>query len=112
MHDEVWALEQRLWRDGPAAFEELLADEVLMVLPMPGPAMDRAAVLASLDGAARWDRIETAEPQHMQIGPGTLLLTYLAKAEREGAAYQAGTASLWRRTGAGWRLAFHQQTPD
>ncbi len=108
----VWELERCFWT-GDASFHAAhLASEAWMVLPPPAGLMSRAASLQAVASAPRWRRAEFSQETTLTPGDGTVLLVYAVKAVREGQPpYLAWCSSAYLRTPAGWRLAFHQQTP-
>lgn len=113
---ELIALERRGWEalatEGAATafFDEVLADEVLFVLPGDLVLDDRDAVLQSMSGPP-WSSFELSDERVVMLAPNAALVTYRASAERDGATYRALLASAYRREDGRWRLVAHQQTP-
>jgi hypothetical protein len=110
-------LEERGWQalatEGAAAgfYGEVLDDTVVMLLPGGLVLDERAAIIEAMSGppwsAYRLDRLTEHRPT-----ADTGLVTYGVRARRGDAPeYVALVASLYVRRAAGWRLAFHQQTP-
>jgi hypothetical protein len=110
-------LEERGWQalatDGAAAefYGEVLDDTVVMLLPGGLVLDERAAVIEAMSGPA-WSayRLDRLTEHHPTADTG--LVTYGVRARRGDAPeYFALVASLYVRRAAGWRLAYHQQTP-
>jgi len=110
--NEIWALEERLWTDGLAAYDELLAENCLMALPSPAGIMDRDEIVDSLKEAARWTRVKMNNRQHSTPIPDVIVLAYSASASRDDTEdYKALCTSTWHKLGSDWKLFQHQQTP-
>jgi hypothetical protein len=115
-HDELLDLERSAWdalsSEGEAAafYEDVLAHDVLMLLPGGMVIDDRDQVLASMQGAA-WSSYELADERVLDLGPSSAVVAYKATARRDGKDYTALFNSTYIREDAGWKLALHQQTP-
>ncbi|WP_320783673.1 nuclear transport factor 2 family protein [Streptomyces sp. CRN 30] len=73
-----------------------------------GRRWDRASIVAALtDPAGPMARPATARMHGVRVAPDVVHLTY----DSESDGRWAHRSSLWRRTGDGWRLYFHQGTP-
>ena len=106
----IWAKEERLWLEGPAAFEEILDPACLMAFPGLG-AMRAAEVLESLRSAPRWASVEMSDRSLGRAGGQVVVLAYTAVGRRTGAApYRCVCTSTYRLDGERWRLVQHQQT--
>ena len=107
----IEGMERRLWHEGAAAFDELLADDALVVVPMEPGILDRDACLDTIADAPRWTSVILHDARETHPGEGLRLLSYRAEAVKEDRRFLAWCSSLWRETDAGWRLVHHQQTP-
>ena len=112
---EVMEIERGFWNAAGDTeyYRRYFHDDGVMVLPHESHPLDKAAVLASLAGAAPWrsfhfDAIATAEPS-----PSVAVLAYRVEAWKEGvdAPYRAVIASTYLAEGTSWRLLSHQHTP-
>jgi hypothetical protein len=110
-------LEHRAWKalstggDAATAFyEEVLADEVLMLLPGGLVIDDRAAVIASMGGEP-WSSFDLRDERVELLGDDAAVVAYEATAVRGDMTYKALFNSTYVRTADGWRLRLHQQTP-
>ena len=109
-------LERRGWdalstEGGAAAFYgEVLAREVLVLLPGGMVITDRSAVVASMGGTP-WSSYELGDLRVVPLGEDAATVAYRATAAREGTTYEALVASTYVRESGAWRLAVHQQTP-
>lgn len=106
---ELWAALAADRQSARAAFQRLLADEVLMLLPGGLLIDDRDEVIASL--AAPWSSYALSDERVLELGPRSAVVVYRATAHRDGVPYRALFASTWIRVDGGWRLSVHQQTP-
>lgn len=113
---ELLEIEHRGWQslcDGTGAqfYGELMTADGVMVLAH-GFALDRDAVVASLNGAPRWARYEIRAPRLVELGDDSAALLYTGHAEREGEpSFEALMSSVYIRRDGRWRLALYQQTP-
>ncbi len=110
-------LERSGWRalatGGEAAgafYGDVLADDVLMLLPGGLVIDDRDEVVSSMSGAA-WDSFELADERVFDLTPDSAVVAYRATARRSDTSYQALFNSTYVRQAESWRLAVHQQTP-
>lgn len=115
--DDLEALERRGWdalsTHGEAArtfYEEVLDERVLMLLPGGMVLDDRSAIVEAMSGEP-WSRYELEDVRTVRPSPDVAVVTYGVVAVRDGGEYSALMSSLYVRRDAGWRLAFHQQTP-
>ena len=111
------ALERSGWdalaTDGDAArsyYGEVLADEVVFLLPGGMVIDDRRTAVESMGGAP-WTSYELVDERLLDLGSGCAMVTYRAEAVRAGEPYRALVASTYVREADGWKLKVHQQTP-
>jgi hypothetical protein len=55
--------------------------------------------------------VRLTSPSFVALSEDQLLVSYDFSGERSGETYDARMTSIYRRTDAGWRMRFHQQTP-
>lgn len=114
--DDVLAIERRAWQalstSGAAGefYDDVLADEVLMLLPGGLVIDDRAAVVESMGGAP-WDSYELRDERVHRVSADVAVVAYAATATRGDHTYDALFSSTYVRDGERWRLSVHQQTP-
>ncbi|MEV1045493.1 nuclear transport factor 2 family protein [Streptomyces sp. NPDC049916] len=74
-----------------------------------GHLWDRETIIASLtaDDGPRPGPLTASRMRGAELGPGLVHLTF----DTESKGVHAHRSSLWRLTGEGWRLYFHQATP-
>ncbi|WP_256104803.1 DUF4440 domain-containing protein [Streptomyces sp. ODS05-4] len=96
-------------RADPARVRELL-DPQFTEIGASGRRWDAESVLTVTSGGAvsADSPVEVGEMSGTVLAPGVVHLTYVT--EHRG--LRALRSSVWRLTGAGWRLYFHQGTPD
>ena len=116
-HETLLELERSAWRalssDRRAAasfYDEVLADDVLMLLPGGTVIDDRDDAIRSMGGSP-WASYQLADERVFDLSDEGAVVTYRATAERDGVHYEALCASTYVQCGDGWRLALHQQTP-
>lgn len=114
---EVSRLEDAGWHaltttNGSAFYDEVLTDDATMLFPGVG-LLDRGDILQSIRETAPWEWYEMHEEQLRFPLPGMALLTYRARARRsDQPPYEALVSSLYVSAGGGWKLAFHQHSPQ
>lgn len=117
-HDELLDLERAAWdalsTGGDAAavfYADVLADDVLMLLPGGMVIDDRAQVIDSMRGAP-WSAYELADERVHDLSDTSAVVAYRGTARRDDAEpYEALFNSTYVHDGSAWRLAVHQQTP-
>jgi ketosteroid isomerase-like protein len=111
--EELLALEEGFWRAAgdSAAYEAHLASDAEHVFPGWG-VTPRQAVLEAVAEVEPWERFDMGDPAYVELGDSAAALVYTARAKRAGDdEYVAAMTSVYRRTGDGWELVIHQQTP-
>lgn len=117
MTQEIIELERRGWEalstSGEAAarfYDEVLADEVLMLFPGGMIMDDRSKVVASMTGPP-WSSFEISEERTFPVSDDVAIVAYRATTVRDGETYEALFNSTYVHQNGSWKLAFHQQTP-
>lgn len=106
----IWALEERLWLEGPELYHEVLHPACLMAFPEMG-VMHASDIFESLEQAPRWQSVTMSGKAVARPDRETIVLGYEAEGRRAGAeAYVAYCTSTYRWDGGRWRLVQHQQT--
>jgi hypothetical protein len=111
--ESILELERRLWNADEEFYRETLSENAVMVFPEPTGILERSAVLESLGGADRWDRVEFDDERLLDVEDDTVQLLYRAVAERseDGSEYTAFITTTYVEADGSWRLVSHQQTP-
>jgi hypothetical protein len=91
-------------------YGEVLADQVLMVLPGGMVLNDRHEALDALRAAA-WTGFELRPGIVQWLGPDAAVVVYEARARRGDDEYHALFSSTYTRQNGEWKMAVHQQTP-
>ena len=113
---ELLRLEHRGWQalcDGNGAefYGAIMTDDAVMILAH-GQALDRDAVVASLEHAPPWDSYAISAPTVRTLETDVALLRYTGTGRRSAEPdFTALMASVYVRVGSTWRLAHYQQTP-
>ncbi|BBK30068.1 hypothetical protein EDC65_4686 [Stella humosa] len=111
-HDDAWRTERSFWLEGIEQFESGLAQHCVMAFPEPVGILVGDDILHGLAGAPRWNSLDITHQVLTRPDDDSCVLGYRADARRDaGDAYAAFCTSTYRRTGAGWKLVQHQQTP-
>jgi hypothetical protein len=104
IHDEVFALEERLLlpevRTSAAALDRLIADE-FMEFGSSGQTYTKQDVIAQLQAAPNFV-VKMEGFRVMALAPDVALATY-----RTGRSLRS---SIWRQENGAWRIVFHQGT--
>lgn len=115
--DELLSLERAAWdalsTSGEAAatfYENVLASDVLMLLPGGMVIDDRTVVVDSMRGTP-WSSYELSEERVHELTDATAVVAYRGAAVRGGQEYVALFNSTYVKQDGSWRLAVHQQTP-
>jgi len=113
--DELEELEREGWRalsgpDGAAFYQEVMADDGVMVFP--GLVMDKPRALEAIAGTSPWKTFELADVRVIRPTDDSAILVYSATAQRAGeATYHAEMTSVYAQRDGSWRLVLHQQSP-
>lgn len=113
---QLLKLEHRGWQalcsgSGAAFYGELMTEDGVMVLAH-GYALERQAVVQSLENAPRWDSYDIADASVILLGPQQAVVRYTGTGRRRGEPdFVALMASVYLRVDGAWRLAHYQQTP-
>lgn len=111
---ELEMLERQGWEalsgpNGAAFYDEVMADEGLMVFP--GLVMDKRATLDVIGKVAPWLSYELRDVRIATVAD-VGLVTYRAVGQRaEQPLYEAVMSSVYVRRGTQWQLLLHQQSP-
>ncbi len=114
--DELLELEHRGWQalcdgQGAAFYGDLMSEDGVMILAH-GQALDREAVVASLEHAPAWDSYSIDNSTVTTLGSDQAILRYTGTGRRSGDPdFVALMASVYVRIDGVWRLAHYQQTP-
>ncbi|KRA98288.1 hypothetical protein ASD83_14780 [Devosia sp. Root685] len=107
---DLWGSERRLWLEGVAAYEELMAPECLMAFG-PMSIVKNEQIIESLREAPRWaDVVMTDRTRTSPVGD-VAIIAYRARGTRDGAEpYEAICTSSYVCIDGYWWLTHHQQT--
>lgn len=111
---ELVEMERRLWTDGAGAYEDTLVEDAVFVFAETGPISRDAAIEGiRANEARRWIEVNFEDVRVSKLAADAQLLLYRFSARRENDEKRmTGLASsVYVNRGAGWKLAFHQQTP-
>jgi len=110
-------LEKRGWRalstGGEAAtafYEEVLAEDAVMIFPGGMLIKGKARILETMGGPP-WQWFELKDAEVIALSDDTYAVAYEVSAQREGSeVYHALISSIYTRAGEGWQLVLHQQS--
>jgi len=112
---ELEALERRGWEalaspDGAAFYEDVMADDGLMVFP--GLVLDKRQTIRAMAAERPWTSFDLSDIRVITATSDSAVVTYRAKAIRAGSGpYDAFMTTVYARRDRRWRVVFHQQTP-
>jgi hypothetical protein len=110
LSETLFALEHQLGAGDGDTYRRLLTDDAVVVVP--GQAMDKDTTAEAMDASPGWDEFDFADEHCRGVADGVALLTYRFQGRRgQDFEYTALLSSVYVLTPAGWRMAFHQQTP-
>ncbi len=113
--DTMVALEHQGWdalcgQTGGPFYGSLMTEDALMVL-VNGLAMDKKAVVESLNLAPGWDSYEISDTHRVALGSQAAALVYRASAQRhDEAPFEALMTSVYVIVDGAPRLALYTQT--
>lgn len=91
-------------------YAEVLAPEVLFLLPGGTVLDDRGTVIHSMSGAP-WSSHDLFDERVVELSKDCAMVAYRARAVRDDVEYSALISSTYVRRELDWKLAVHQQTP-
>ena len=110
--DRLWEFEKELWVGGPEAYEEKVAEDVVMSLPAAPFLYDRRAAIEAVKDTPRWTEAEFTDTRVERHQEGLIAIAYRVKASRDDHEYEAlCTSTLLRLGHENWVVIQHQQTP-
>ncbi|MBB3235546.1 nuclear transport factor 2 family protein [Phyllobacterium endophyticum] len=108
----LWEMERGFWLSDAAYYTTFLAPDCIMVFPEPPGVLVGDEIIAALDKAPRWNKIEMQNQSLVSLDPHVAVLTYRATAQRGSEpAYEALCSSIYTHANSQWLLVHHQQTP-
>lgn len=111
MTHEVWTIEHGLWLGRAEFYADHMAPDAIMVFPAPTGILHGDAIIAGMEGAPPWTRVEM-DDRVQRIDGDVAVIAYRATGHRDDAPpYRVRCGSTYIRTDR-WRIAAHQQTPD
>lgn len=109
------ALERDGWEaltggDARAFYDRVMAEDAVMVFPFG--VMERDDAIDGMAESRRWRDYSLDHVTVHELGAGLAVVAYHVHAERdEEDPYEAMLASTYVRTGDGWQMMLHQQSP-
>ena len=116
LQERLVSIERQLWTNDAAVYAANLLDKAVLVFAETGVITRESALDAirreNAEGR-RWADVKFEDVHSSQLADHTALLLYrvTARWEHEPSAISAYASSIYARRSAGWKLAFHQQTP-
>ena len=113
---EIVSLEHEAWealcgRDGADYYRDLLAPDAWMVFPFG--VLERADAVVAIAAAEPWEKFAVEDAHVARRDEGTAVISYHVTANRSGEEeYRAWMTSVYVRSDHGWRMLFHQQSPE
>jgi hypothetical protein len=114
--DELFEIEKGFWLSGEEHFRKHLDEECLLAFPQQGEMhglFSRDQVAASVAMPDRWRDLAMSDRYAKPLSDNATVISYRAIVRRsDGTPYEALVSSVYVRREQGWRLAFHQHSPD
>ena len=113
---EIVQLERDAWqalctRDGADFYRDLLAPDAWMVFPFG--VLERPEAIVTIAGAEPWERFEIEDTHVAHRDEGSAIISYHATAKRaDEDEYRAWMTSVYVRGNDGWKMLYHQQSPE
>ena len=115
LEDDLFSIEKGFWLSGSGHFLEHLDMRCLLAFPQSGEmhgVFDREQVAATATIPNRWRDLTMSNRQLLSMGD-VAIISYKADVTRaDGEPYAALVSSAYVRRDAGWKLAFHQHSPE
>ncbi len=113
--DELLAAERAGWTAltttaGADFYRQNLTDNAVMAFEFG--VLNRQQAIDALTAAPPWRSFEIIDPTAVALTEESGVLVYRVRAHRDDEPYAAVVSSIFVRSDARWRLAFHQQTAE
>jgi ketosteroid isomerase-like protein len=108
--EEILAIETELAQGDDSTYVRYLTDDAIVIVP--GMTLTKDECVEAMAASPGWLSVRLTSPEFIPLGGDQVMVTYEFEGERSGETYDARMTSIYRRTGDGWRLRFHQQTPS
>jgi hypothetical protein len=114
LDENLWALEQKFWLDGPEFHARQLTDDCVLLLPQPAGVLAKDAAVDWVRDTPRWAGVRFGGRRVLRLHERIILLAYNASAHRrkELTTYRTLASSVYVNRDGDWRMAFHQETLD
>jgi hypothetical protein len=116
MLETLIEIERTMWTNNAEIYEAGYLSDAVLIFPGVGR-IDRSTAVNAIREENRqghaWAEVKFEDERVLDVGVGIVLLTYKAHARwnYEERASSTLCSTLYVRTGDGWRIALHQQTP-
>ncbi len=107
----LWEIEKQLWTGPADDYDKLMAENCVMVFPLPAGILSREAIIETVKMAPRWDDVELDSVSEVQSSESTVTLAYVGRGLKGSDTYEAYCSSTYVCTDGDWRIVQHQQTP-
>ncbi|MCZ4297989.1 nuclear transport factor 2 family protein [Henriciella marina] len=108
---QLWEVEKQLWTGPAENYDRLMAQDCVMVFPLPAGILSRDAIIETVRLAPRWDDVELDSVSETQSNDTTITLAYVGRGLKGSDTYEAYCSSTYILVDGDWRIVQHQQTP-
>ncbi|MEM0899198.1 MAG: hypothetical protein AAGI92_04540 [Pseudomonadota bacterium] len=108
--DEIWSLERRCWLEGRSYYEQILYPQAVYAFPPPMGIFAGNAFVSQMGENGPCTDVEITQ-QHAVEVEGVVSLAYHGVGHSVQGPRASHCTSTWVKTGDGWKLMSHHQTP-
>jgi hypothetical protein len=111
LESDLLKIEDNFWTGGPEAYRQHVDQQCLVAFPEMAGVVPGEDIAKSAE-SGRWQDVALNARGIVNMSDTAVVITYECHAKRkDGRPHHALVSSGYVKRPAGWKLAFHQQTP-